>query len=203
MKKKLIIGIVIGIFAGKAFSLGLFEFGYHVTYKLVSDPYVWQLTGLDDYENERLRDYYADDTLFVCINNDFYHTMHGADIKQNLMPGHFSYEVYTKHKNLKYEIKKITIHTYDGDYDLKENVYQYYPKDDVYIVPFEPLKDKENYFRSAYFVGWFKIPCPKKDKKYSIIVDLTYEYDDVKKNKTFKYDFEVKKGFSFMEYIGP
>lgn len=200
--KGLIAGILMAIFAEKSFSLGFLKFGYHVTYKLVSDPFVWQLSEQGDFENERLKDYYADDTLFVCDNDDFYHRIFGEDIKNNQLPSHFCYTIYTKHREFKYDINKIKVKTEDGEYDLLEHVYRFYPKDGVYVVPFEQSEKRGDYFRSRYFVGWYKIPCPK-NKKFSVVVDLTYEFDGTKKSAIFKYDYEVKRGFSFVRYVGP
>ncbi len=206
MKKKLIIGIIMSIFAGKAFSFGLFEFGYYETTKIISDNYIGRLTARGDFENEQLKKYYDDETLFIVHQLD---SITGVDEKEDLrknnMRFRFVFEIFTKHKNFNYEINKVTFAVDGKNYNLTDCVYDYSPFDKVRKTEFDQTREwqREDYYRSGYFGGWYKIPFPSKSKKYSIIVDLTYEYDDVKKDKTFKYDYEVKRGFSFIDYIGP
>ncbi len=204
MMKKIILGIVMSIFAGRIFSFGMFEFGYYETYKIISDDYMGRLTARCDFENDRLKNYYDNETCFVVYQDSFITgSDEKEDIKKDNMRFRFVYEIFTKHKSFKYEINKVTFAIDGKNYNLTDCVYDYSPFDKVRKTEFDVVKVRPEYYQSNYFGGWYKVPYPKRDKKYSIIVDLTYEFDGTKKSKTFKYDYEVKKGFSFIDYIGP
>ncbi len=114
------------------------------------------------FYDENLKKYMVNETLFVCAIDSMYHTVYGADIKNEIIISNFVFEVFSKKADFEYNIRNIVLTTGGIEKDLLDVVYRYYPFDRIKKTNFRKSFQNSDFYSSKTFIGFFKIPCKKK-----------------------------------------
>lgn len=114
-----------------------------------------------NFYDENLKKYMVNETLFICVTDSMYHTVYGADIKNEIIISNFVFEVFSKKTDFEYNIKRVTLTTDSIEKDLLDAVYLYYPFDGIKKTDFRKSFQNSDFYSSKTFTGFFKIPCKK------------------------------------------